>query len=292
MQKIKNWLSEENNVALVRDLLFVFSLLAAFMVFLFGCQRAIPMARADEIEIVSETGTQLPKMTLPKLPDLSQVEDLPNNFTDLKFVFSFNSNKDIYAAVVRVKSMGNGLSNPTLYYSSSDSKYIISLGYPNYGNVYKLEKGAWVLKSSNTLKSGNNYFDMFTSSDISTESFNYAYKYQNCLLYQSVGSSAIKAMISGPAGSSSSKVIDMTLAADVTFSGSSSGGSSSSGGTIDTSTSFGQFASDTVTTSKSLFEVAKSTVSFLYKNPICILGLILFVICAACGISKNFIRGV
>lgn len=291
MQKIKNWLSEENNVYLIRDLLFVFSLLAAFMVFLFGCQRAIPMARADEIETVAETEATLPKMTLPKLPDLSQVEDLPNNFTDLKFVFSFNSNKDVYAAIIRVKNMGQGLSNPILQYSSSDGKYIISLGYLNYGDVYKLEKGAWALKSSNTLKSSN-AFDMFISSDISTESFNYAYKYQNCLLYQSVGSSGIKMFISGPAGSSSSKSIEMALAADVTFSGSSSGGSSSSGGTIDTSTSFGQFASDTVTTSKSLFEVAKSTVSFLYKNPICILGLILFVICAACGISKNFVRGV
>ena len=247
------------------------------------------MARADEIETVSETEATLPKMTLPKLPELSQTEDLPNNFTDLKFVFSFNSDKDIYAAIIRVKNVGKSLTNPYICYYSSGSKYQMVLGFPSYGDVYKLEKGTWILKSSNTLNSGSTSFELFTSSDISTESYNYAYTYQNCLLYQSVGSSGIHIMMEGPASSSTHKIVDMSLAADVTFSGSSSGGS---GGTIDTSTNFGQFASDTVTTSKSLFEVAKSTVSFLYKNPICILGLILFVICAACGISKNFIRGV
>lgn len=277
MQKIKNWLSEENNVYLIRDLLFVFSLLAAFMVFLFGCQRAIPMARADEIETVSETETEatLPKMVLPKLPELSQVEDSSGDFTELKYVFSFNSNKDIYALISSVNR-----SSPPSYinFMYSNNEYYISFNNLVYGDVYKLESGSWSLKKSNTLSDKVNKIVLFTDEDITLESYNSGFASNNCLLYAS--SSCRIMMYDHP--SNKTKYLD--VAADTTFSGTS--------GITDGSTSFGKFALDTVTTSKSLFEVAKSTVSFLYKNPICILGLILFVICAACGISKNFIRGV
>lgn len=283
-QKIKQWLSDKNNCLLIQDILFVFTLAFAFIIFLVGCENAIPIARADEIETISETEAPLPKMTLPKLPELSQTEDLPLNFTDFKTVFGFNSNKNVYAIIGRAKTLGSSLNNFSLFFvnSNSDSSYLsLNIGKSTYGDVYKLQDGKWELLKS---YSGGNSIQL--EDKITIESYNYGYAYNNCLLYSTAG--IVMSEYKSSVGSSSTKTL--TPAADVTFSG--SGSKPSGPSEIDSSTSIGSFSSDVVKTGSSLFDVAGEAIKFIVKNPICLIGTILFVFFAGAGVTKNFIRGV
>lgn len=260
LQKLKNWFSVENNVALVRDCLFIGTLILALFA---GMSSCMPIAHAAEVE------------------EPAEIVYVPTNIINRYKMGAYIDKDEDGITKYDGKYFTGELLDYFVLLEGADGSY--------YVYTYVQHSGDWITDTDGKEVS----YTTGVSYDTTQDALIRRYVIEEKLYYCSgIGSEWTEAAPVTPFNTFDGVLVNMS---GYTVIGSTGAFTTAEGDAFYippyTQPSYGP-VDNTLNLSAALFDVAGQAMDFIVSNPIILISTLLFIFVVGAGIIKSFVRGV